>query len=379
MTKSVFKSPIFYIAILVVILALSFYAKDTVSSATNHLVANLNIPSRYAFITDSKSPQLAVVDTYDKKWVQTIKLQSIAELLSLSRVGGTLVYTEKDSSTLYFLDLDNAAEESQLAVKGAIKNILMHADGYWLSYATDSEVVIYDVVNKTEQQRIPIESDVGLTYSPDGLWLFISEKNKGKISQYSLKDQSIKVFEVGEPISAPAILPDSQGLIFTAKERIYRLNLVSGEIIEKPFPATQRRPYITNDSRVLILLDDNDNELVFLNPIDLAEINRIALHQSAEFSEVYTGWLEQVVVLGAGQSLLSANFQTDNQLKSTAILGEISSAMVQSDSKTLLATTTKSKELLFFDMNKQVIKATILLPLSQPNTVLMGQTNTLCH
>lgn len=375
--KSLLKNPIFYGIVLIAVVALSLYIQKNVLTPQTSPLANLNIPSRYAFVADNESAQLAVVDTYDNKFIQTLALKVPAQLMSMSRVSGVLAYTEKDSNTIYLLDLDDMTE-NQLTTGAAVKSLIMHGDGFWLSYVTDNEVVMQDIVmNKTK--RIPISGNTTLAYSPDGSALFIVEQDLGKISQIPLAEGQQRTFDIGNAISAIAIMPDGQGLVFSAADSVYFLNLLDGNVISKPFNANYQRPYITNDSRTVLLTDAADNSLVLFSPTDLTENKRIALDKAVA-SEPYTGWLEQVAVLGSNKAIVSTNFADSHSLvKSVDIPGDIVSALVQSDSKTFLATMQDSEDLLFFDLKSRIIKATVELPLTQPGLVLMGQTNTLCH
>lgn len=375
--KSLLKNPIVYGILLIAVVALSLYVQKNVLTSQSSAIQSLSLPSRYAFISDKEKPQLAVVDVFDNQFVQTITLQSRADFLSISRVGGTLVYAEKNSSTIHLLKLDNL-NESKIETEAGVKSLLMHGDGFWLSYVTANTVVMHDIVMGNKHQ-VEIKGETTLAYSPDGLWLFIVEKDSGKITQAPLKGGESRIFEVGQAISSIAIMPDSQGLIFTSAETIYHLSLATGELIKQSFDANFQRPYITNDSRFMLLVDNRDKSLVLFSPQELKEDKRIALNHS-NLGEPYTGWLEQVMVIASEKALLSTNFIDDNSVvKTTEVGGEVISAMVMSDSKTLLATIQASKDLLLFDMNSQSVKTTVTLPLEQPNIVLMGQTNTLCH
>lgn len=351
---------------------------------------NLNQPARYAFITDSGAPQLAVFDTYDRKILPPITLKTTADHIGISRYGGYLAYAKHGDTHLHRFDL-NTQQHQLFAVKQPIESLAIHFGGRWIAYTGKGGSGIMDM-HKGVEMPISTSGKVSLLYPPGGDSLLVTETERGRVQRIRLADlQAQTLAETGTPISAISMMPNGMALFFVADGVLQRYSLLDDSLQSLNISAAPWRPYITADSRLVLffsaLSSGGSPELVALNAYTYAEKYRFALPNwqpptTNHHEAIATGWLEQVAVVADNNTLYSlALSDTPNtQNHGTESPNQsIRDMLVQSDSKTLLATLNNSDQLWIFNLREQQFAAPIDLGLKQPNAVVMGETNTLCH
>lgn len=344
--------------------------------------ANLNVPARYAFIADSESSQLAIFDAYDKKLLDVAELSEEADVMSVSRLGGYLAYASFGDQTIYQLDLTDFSE-TQLTTALPIRQLSVHYGGKWLSYVADSAVVIISEHNG-QRLKVATQGRVSLTYHPDGSQLLINELSQGRIRSLTLASGQLETLvDLHRPISPLSVMPNSEALFFVSDKSLYRYSLINHDLQTLSISAQRYRPYVTNDSQtVLMITDEGQPYLNAVNTRTMLAEQRYALGSLPKPQEntdiLATGWLDQIAVV-AGASAIYVVDRLSGEVKSLNMPHTVDSMLVQSDSKTLLATLKNNANLWQVSLQKQSLLKPIPLSLRQPASVVMGETNTLCH
>lgn len=364
-----------------------------VSNATNLADTHLNQPARFAFISDKSAPTLAVLDTYDDKLLPQIALKTIADTIGISRYGGYLAYAKHGDKQLFRFDLKTKQHQS-FNVSQPIAALAVHFGGHWIAYTGKDGSGIVDTRNGKETV-ISTKGAVSLLYPPGADSLLIAETERGRIQRINLVDmQTQTLLDSGSPMSAISVMPNGMAFFFVAGGMLQRYSLLDNTLQTLAVSAMPWRPYVTSDSRLVLLLSDVEADgtpqLLAVNTYTYAVKYRFDLadwqapaHGNDE--AIATGWLEQIAVVADNNSMYSLAIseqpavQRHHTPSKTAAPGAIRDMLVQSDSKTLLATRENSDKLWIFNLREQRFDTPLPLGLEQPDIVVMGETNTLCH
>ncbi len=345
---------------------------------------NLNQPTRYAFITDIQEAKLGVFDALEQKSLATLDLKTVAEVIGISKQGGYVAYAKRGGKQLYRLDL-TSQEQRTIPTTHPIKDFVVHEDGKWLAYTSDTGTALLNLKTGKETP-IDVSGLASLLFHPNGESLFVAALSQGRLLQIQLSDLSVKtLLDRGKEMSPISVMPNGMALFFIAEGKLQRYSLLDEALQTLDIPASNYRPYMTSDSRTILALSDRQPiELLSINAYTYAIRARYALNdwQLAERNKDFmmTGWLEQLAVLADDNNLYHVNLQPDEKAHKVSFAhGDfVRDMLVQSDSKTMLLTREKSPFLSVFDLRSQKMND-VRLDLPQPDQVVMGETNTFCH
>lgn len=388
--------PVLLLSLLIALLVAGFYVqKKWLPQQIRAVQTSLNVPVRYAFISDQIEPKIAVLDTYENTIINVLDTHVPAQLVAVSRLGGFLVYAHQDDSQIHWLDLESFQQKT-VPIDVAVTALSISVDGQLIVAVAKDRVLFIDSQANIVKQ-LEFEGEVAATFSIDGQQLFIAEKNKGRILAYQLASfMAETLVELDGNVSAVSISIDSRALLFTAsvngKTAVYRYGLLDQQLTQSSVTVDFMRPYVSSDNHSVLLLAKNEgvNVVYQMQTETLVVLNRFILDQadlstvSVLADNIRTGWLEQVGLVAEGRALYALDLtgESDDEKKildKLSLNGQVASMMVQSDSKTLLATVQGEKSLLIYDVREHRLLQRIDLPLKQPGIVVMGQTNTLCH
>lgn len=335
--------------------------------------------SRYAFITDRQTSQLAILDLYQNKVIETIELKVIPQLTAISRQADYLWYAAQNSNHLYRLDL-STLEQQNFELSQKLQTFTVSANGQWIAYQGEQNIIALNA-EQQQEQPLPSRGKSSLMFLPNREALLIAELSNGRVSITDLAKQTTEqLFDRQQKISEISIMPNLMAFFFTSENRLFRYSLLDEKLTEHNFKVANKRPYITSESRKLLLFGEDQTNLQVINTYTLKPINSITINQPPTIdNQILTGWLEQTAVIAEQNALQSADLTTKQNPKITPLNAPIIDMAIQADSKTLLITTANSSTITGFDMRQQKITNQAQTQLKQPNQVIMGQTNRLCH
>ncbi|MBS9777357.1 MAG: hypothetical protein KGV50_01210 [Gammaproteobacteria bacterium] len=336
-------------------------------------------PLQYAFITEKNSTTVAVVDVYENKLVGKLKLQDVPDLIAVSFNKRMLYYSKKNGSIIYFLDLFNGDVE-EYSTGFPITKLSAKSDGNWLVYGNNQKTTLLNTITKSTQSY-DTTGPVSLVYQPNSdNKLFIGEESVGKLSSIDLSTgKQTVLLELPHSISPLSIMPNGLALFFNSNNMLYRYGLLDNKATTFDLGGTAGRPYVTNDSRRLMVLSNKDDELISFNTYTLKEIIRHKLTSvSTDVDNLASGWLESVGIV-IGKSLIQSFDFEENKTNFAEIAHPLNSIFIHPDSKTLYAISKGSSQMIVFDLVAQKIVTQFDTELSQPQQIIMLQSNTLCH
>ncbi|UJF17280.1 WD40 repeat domain-containing protein [Vibrio sp. SS-MA-C1-2] len=335
--------------------------------------------ARWAFISDANSPNIAVVDTFNFKYQDTIKLKAIPTHLVVSDIQNLLVYIDGIHPTVFIYDLVTK-KHSTMPLKKIPNEILFHPDGAQMAIASRDQI---ELIKPLELEFIDTINDIStpfsMNYDDGGYNLYISESNTGKTLIYRNHDKKRSIIQVGTGnVSDITLSPDSRlALVSQYKDN----SVVVWDLsIEAPFgtfhfDSTPYRPYVSSDSEHIIIADEQGRAKV-IESWGGETIQEFQLKGSPE--SIRTGWIETMGIIESSGHLDIFNL-TDHSINSINLQHDLKEMVVVSDSKTLFATQTDSSKLFVYDIRANKLRKEIRTGLTQPNLLAMGITNTVCH
>lgn len=387
--KKLAVKPIVWVIALVIALSVAFYLqKNILPQEIRTVQMNLNVPVRYAFVSDGESPQLAVLDTYENRVVNQLELSVPADNLAVSRLGGYLIYAQQQGQMIYRLNLENNQTKA-FSIDYPLQSLTISADGQRIIYSAEQAVVVLNPQGESVKE-LPVSGKTSVIYGSEGQFIYIAEQSQGRIIQYDIKSNTTKLLtQVNATISPMSLMPDGSALLFSGdnsqQKAVYRYDLATGLLNRVDLPIVVMRPYIPGDNRRVLLLGQGDlGELTLyqLNPKTLAIQSATPLEPFSDkghyADNIRSGWLDQTLLVATEKHLYAIGSDT-LVVKELILPAPVKSMLVSADSKTLMATLVGEKQLLTYDIRQQQVHQMVKLPLNQPDGVVMGQTNTLCH
>ncbi|NLS12499.1 WD40 repeat domain-containing protein [Vibrio sp. SM6] len=341
--------------------------------------------ARWAFVTDAKSKQLSVIDTFDHKQVQTIELQAIPSLIAVSDIQDLIVYSDERHSVLYIYDLRKSTHH-QMPLAAIPQQLVFHSDGAQLAVGSQDRIDLIMPLTQTYIDTITeLKSPLSINFDNGGYNLYLNEMATGKAIIYRLHDKFKRTLQLGTgPVSEITLSPDAR-LAMVAQYRNNQV-IVHDLYAKQTLPAVQLssaplRPYVSSDSQ-RIIVSSHDGESVVLDAWDGKTIKSLSI--GATPASIRSGWIETLGIIDGTRNQNHGQlsvFSLDEQpkLNEVSIERPLIETVVVSDSKTLFATQQGSTSLYLYDIRNQQVLAPIDTKLIEPRFLVMGITNTVCH
>ncbi|MFS1424890.1 WD40 repeat domain-containing protein [Shewanella sp. 10N.286.48.B5] len=337
--------------------------------------------ARWAFVTDAKSAQLAIIDTFNFTLVEHKKLAGIPVDMVVSDVQSLLVYAIKNDPSLYIWDLSNNKTWS-MALGFQAQSLKFHSNGAMLAVAGKDQVTVVEPLTQKVVKHINnLASPISLNFSSDGYRLMITQETNGATHIWNVYHDSLKTITMGNgnPVSEITLTPDSRlGMVSIPKDhKVHIWDFISNKDWKwLDFDAEVARPYVTSDSQHIVLAANNGN----IKIIDAYSKNTIKeLNIGAKANKIRTGWLERVAAVESRKGLHIFNLKGDNKITLLPTEGHTRDMVVVSDSKSMFSSHDNSSDIKVVDLRKLSGKTDIKTQLIQPNHIVMGLTNTICH
>ncbi|EEZ00461.1 hypothetical protein VOA_000519 [Vibrio sp. RC586] len=337
--------------------------------------------ARWAFVSDAQSHQLAVIDTFTKKHIDTLTLGAVPSSLVVSDIQDLLVYIDGKTPSLFLYDLSEK-QHSQMALSFVPDQLAFHPDGAQLAVGgRDKLIFVMPLTKKMVGSFAKISSPFSLNFDSGGYNLYITEQNTGNTFIYRFHDgqQTQLQFAKGTAVSEITLSPDSRlGMVAQYEDNtVYIQDLFMGEPFSAiTLSAKPQRPYVSSDSEHIILAADN-GEGVVVNAWSGEKVRDIHFGQNP--SALRSGWLESIGIVAAQDRLTLFDIQSQKSEQQVALKAPLLEVVVVSDSKTLFATQQNTPTLFVYDIRTAQALAPIETGLKQPLYMVMGITNTICH
>ncbi|WP_064607368.1 YncE family protein [Photobacterium sp. J15] len=336
--------------------------------------------ARWAFVSDAISSKMAVIDTFNNRKVDVLSLKAIPSEMVVSDIQDLLVYIDGKTAQLYIYDLAENIQ-SEMALDFVPDQIVFHSDGAQLAVGGKNKLIFVKPLEKQYLDEITgIKSPFSLNYDNGGYNLYITEQQSGKTLIYRLHDKQRRFVQIGKgQVSEITLSPDSRlGMVaqYDSNSVYIRDLFVEQDFAVISLPSLPYRPYVSSDSEHIILASESGKGVV-VNAWS-GEVEREITAGNNPMS-LRSGWLETIGIIASDHALTVFDIKENKPETMITLTRPLNEVVVVSDSKTLFATQEKSTSLFVFDIRKAQRLKQIETSLPQPNHMVMGITNTICH
>ena len=360
------------------------YSKSLTPEAVLQELFDMNAPARYAFISDSDAPKLAVIDLDSQRQTSLLDLKQPARHLSIHKTLGLFAYND-GGNTITIRQLGDHSEKDY-TLAHAVNRIQFDADSPWLIASGDDRLTLLDSQSGEQRSLDGYKHISAWLYSPLSRQIWIMDESPA-LYRYHLTDQS----QTRHPLpagwhnlTAAAISPDDQNLLFgveTAEGQYLGINWDSenAKIAQEiPLSAPLVQPYIDNGGQLYIYIDRNGNgHLVPRNDPHAIQ----TIHAPNPTNLYATGWLDTRLI-AVGERLKTWNLYAPAQAQEQdeQPLPAASRALfITADSKTALIISADTPTLTAYDLRDGGLQSIALSGIAHPHNLIMGAGNTLCH
>lgn len=335
--------------------------------------------SRWAFVSDSESTKMAIIDTVEKKFIEYYDLKIIPRQIIISDIKDILLYHDATTPTIFAIDLNNG-NEWEIALTDMPKEIIFYPDGSKIAVLSQNKIMIIDPITQTTDEMLEdISDNVSINFSSDGYKLFITDKNTGETRIWSVYHKFFRNIALGnnEAVSDISLSSNSLLAMVSSGNQLIIYNRVEKKQYN-PIILNGKlsRPYMSSDSKN-ILVAANDGKGYIIKP--WAPFAKHTVKIGAAPNIIRTGWLEKVGVI-SGKNQIDI-FAIDGKDKNTTIgvEGDIRDMVVTADSKSLFAVQSEATKIKVINLRNHEVLGDIETHLIAPSQIIMGRTNTVCN
>lgn len=352
-------------------------------------------PTRYAFISGSAIPNLAVVDVIKGQQVDTIRLPIPAKILASATDAPYLAFSDRIAYDLYTLNL-KTGDIQQHPMPSAVYRILFIPNTNNLFIVLEKNIATLNyrtgeltIIDRPFQNLYTRFYTIFSVYSQT---IWVTQENTPTIAKYRLTKPEIgwQTIDIGAQQGLGAGAPSYE-------DRVIALNTYyAGEGIIY-FPETGKtirtgamydsralnermvEPYIDNGSRHVIFADKGGHIKIY----DLAHSDTPRDFQIPfPPRQLKTGWLDQYLIIGGDEGLgIYRMDNPDDRVEfSFGYEENIADMWVNGDSKLLLFGTQRSRNLSRYDLkNHRRLPDIELSGIAEIGQIRMNTTNTICY
>lgn len=336
--------------------------------------------ARWAFVSGKNTHQVAVVDTFKYQLAGYIELKAEPTEMAVSDVQDLLVYIDGKTAKVYSYDLIKHTH-SEMTVAGVPSQITFHADGAELAVALHNQIALIKPLQKEYVTSIDrLTSPFSMNYDNGGYNLYITEANSGKTTIYRTHDGKRASLQLGSGhVSDITLSPDARLAMVSdhLSRSVYVWDLFSGDHYHSyPMDSEPWRPYVSSDAEHMVFVSEAGQVQVF-NTWSGALVNQFTIEGGPK--SIRTGWLETIGIVESAHSLNIFTLAENTPITQLPLTAPLNEVVVVSDSKTLFATQKDRSELLIYDIRFNQRRADIDTGLKNPQHLVMGITNTVCH
>ena len=360
------------------------YSKSLTPEAVLQELFDMNAPARYAFISDSDAPKLAVIDLDSQRQTSLLDLKQPARHLSIHKTLGLFAYND-GGNTITIRQLGDHSEKDY-TLAHAVNRIQFDADSPWLIASGDDRLTLLDSQSGEQRSLDGYQHISAWLYSPLSRQIWIMDESPA-LYRYHLTDQS----QTRHPLpagwhnlTAAAISPDDQNLLFgaiTASGEPLGINWnTDTATIARQIPLTAPlvQPYIDNNGQLYIYIDRHGNgHLVPRNQPDAIQTIR-APNPTDRYA---TGWLDTRLI-AVGNRLKTWDISDPGKAQEQdeqALPAATRALFITADSKSALIASDGQAAITAYDLRDGGLQTIALSGITRPQNLIMGAGNTLCH
>lgn len=285
---------------------------------------DLSDVSRYVFVPNRASADVAVIDTRTDTVVARLPVGSVPHQVAVSDTLGVLVASNMADDTVSVVDLRTGALRATLHVDRSPEHMELSPAGDLVAVSNieGGSVSLIALDGPREIARIDgLYEPHNMTFSPDGRYLYVANLGADVVSMVDVaKAKVVREIPVGEPklVAHRGGADDYQGIVAVTPTPDRRLGFAAfgeGDVMAVLDLRTGRRlrtlrlgdlpwrGYSTADGRYVIVPNNGDGTVSVVSTADLREVAR--LRGGEDMTGVNTAWFETTAfVISRGESRL---------------------------------------------------------------------------
>ncbi|WP_028358045.1 YncE family protein [Brackiella oedipodis] len=352
-------------------------------------------PSRYAYVSDKRSDQLAIIDLKKNQQIARYNLGITPDILTIATDFPMMAYANRQENRLVFYNLKKQSKQFiRLPSEPIDMFFIPNQQSLLLVMQDQIALVDYDSGNLYQLPNPPGIKQFDKAHLPvfsalsNSLWL--ANQATQELLQLKVNQQHNSAWQrlplrLADAEKPGPLAVNAQGTIMAfAKEngqQAYIYDLAQQQLHRVSDLSDQAKPvdpYLDANQQFAVFGDDQ-GLVVGLNPLTQTLIKRV--HLPSPVKKIRGGWLNQywIAIADGGLAIIPAN--PDQAEQWFASQGQVQDVWITGDGKTALLSVTGGHELLMpFDIKNGQAKAPIVLDgILEANLVRMGGNNSFCY
>lgn len=292
--------------------------------STSALATGFADVSRYVFVPNRASADVAVIDTREDRVVARLPVGRVPHQVAVSDTLGLLVASNTAEDTISVVDLATGELRATLPLDREPEHMELSPAGDLLAVGNigAGTVSLVSLRELREVARVDgLHEPHNMTFSPDGSRLYVGNLGADFVSVVDVAGaRVVDEIPVGEPKAVALAGADEeyQGVVAITRtpdgrlgfaaygegDRLAVLDLRTGERLDTiPLGELPWRAYPTADGRYMIVPNNGDATVSVISVPERREVAR--LPGAADMTGVNTGWFETTAfVVGRGENRL---------------------------------------------------------------------------
>lgn len=285
---------------------------------------DLSDVTRYVFVPNRASADVAVIDTASDAVVARLPVGHVPHQVAVSDALGVLVASNMADDTVSIVDLRGGGTVATLKLDRSPEHMELAPSGDLVAVSNieGGSVSLVSLVEKREIARIEgLHEPHNMTFSPDGRYLYVANLGADFVSMVDVAQAKVvREIPVGEPrlVAYARTGDDYQGIVNVTATPDRRLGFAAfgeGDVMAVLDLRTGRqirtlrlgelpwRAYATADGRYMIVPNNGDGTVSVVSVADLREVAR--LRGGEDMTGVNTAWFETTAfVISRGEEKL---------------------------------------------------------------------------
>jgi outer membrane protein assembly factor BamB len=344
-----------------------------------------NDAERYALVTAKQSKQVSIIDVEDNELAGQLTTQWPIDEVAVSGFGDFAYLGHGAEQKLSVIDLKKGQLSHVLELSIAPRNMTTDPNvGVVITDSQSGGLALVDGPGRMElfsNTEIPASEDV--IFNATGTIAYYYSGPAGKVGAVNLQSGQ-SLWQAKVPVSTQSIplvrSLDGLFIVFVLPEKgeIHALNSGNGRLVaSQRFSSALERPYVTANGQYFLVPEPANKKVHLISQATFAQVASVPVAKEAAL--VRSGLFDLVGLAFSDNELYAFDLLSHGKktMNKQVIKGEVTDAVITSDSKNAFATLPASGEVLHLNIKSG--KVSYIQAQQGVNLISMGASNAVCH